>query len=60
LRVTVIQPSLWKRMKAKVAQRLTAEMIAEFVLGAATVLLTTELFVTLARALEHYTIIPLP
>ena len=60
LRVTIVQPSLWKQMKAKVAQTLTTETIAEIVLRAATVLLTTGLFVSLARALEHYTIIPLP
>jgi hypothetical protein len=60
LHISTVQPSLWEQVKARVTSKLTVETIAELVFGAITVLLTTGLFVGLARALAHYTIIPLP
>lgn len=60
LRVTVVQPSLWERLKTKMDQALSQEPVAEAVFGAVTVLLATGIFVSLARALAHYTIVPWP
>jgi hypothetical protein len=60
LRVTTVQPSMWKRVTAKVEKTLSVEKSAEIIFGAATVLLTAGLFVSLARAVAHYTIIPVP
>ena len=60
LRVTVVRPSVWGRIKAKVDQTLSQEPVAEAVFGAVTILLATGLFMSFARALEHYTIIPWP
>ena len=60
LRVTVVQPSVWERITAKMDQALSQERVAEAVFGAVTVLLTTGLFVSFARALAHYTIVPWP
>ncbi|MBI3301402.1 MAG: hypothetical protein HYZ72_04895 [Deltaproteobacteria bacterium] len=60
LRVIVVHPSVWKRVRAWARRTLTEETVAEFVLGTATIFLTVCLFVGLARALEHYTIIPWP
>jgi hypothetical protein len=60
LRVTVVQPSVWTRMKTKIEQTLSPETMAEVIFGSATVLLTAGMFIALARALAHYTIVPLP
>ncbi len=60
LRVTVVQPSAWERLKAKVDQALSQAPVAEAVFGAVTVVLAAGLFLSFARALAHYTIIPIP
>ena len=60
LRVTIVQPSVWQRLKMKVEQTLSSETSAEIIFGSATVLLTLGMFIALARAVAHYTIIPLP
>ena len=60
LRVTLVQPSVWKRINAKVDQLLSQESVALAVFGTVTVLLATGLFMSFARALAHYTIVPLP
>jgi hypothetical protein len=60
LRVTTVRPSLWERMRAWAEKTLTTEMRAEIVFATATILLAGGLFASLARALAHYTIIPLP
>lgn len=60
LRVTVVQPSVWRRLQMKVEQTLSSETSAEIIFGSATVLLTIGVFVALARAVAHYTIVPMP
>jgi len=60
LRVTTFRPSVWERMRAWARRTLTAETTADVILGSATIFLVTVLFVSFARALAHYTIIPLP
>jgi hypothetical protein len=59
LRVTTVRPSLREQMRAW-ARKIPAEDRAEVILGITTVLLVSGLFVSFARALAHYTIIPLP
>ncbi len=60
LRVTVVQPSAWERLKAKVDRVLSQAAVAEAVFGAVTVVLTAGIVISLARAVAHYTIIPIP
>jgi hypothetical protein len=60
LRVTVVRPSIWEQVKTKVEQVLAMETKAEVIFGAVTILLALGLFVGLARALAHYTIVPWP
>jgi hypothetical protein len=60
LRITTVRPSVWERATARIEKTLSTEAAAEAVFGVATVLLTAVLFVSLARALAHYTIIPWP
>jgi len=60
LQVTVVQPSVWKRINTKVDRILSQESVAEAVFGTVTVLLAAGLFVSFARELAHYTIVPLP
>jgi hypothetical protein len=60
LRVTVVRPSVRERVRAWARRTLTEETVAEVIFGTATVFLVTVLFVSFARALAHYTIIPLP
>jgi len=60
LRITTVQPSVWKRVTANVARALSVEKRAEIIFATVTVLLATGLFVSLARALANYTIIPWP
>ena len=59
LRVTKVRPSLREQVRAW-ARRTWAEESAEIILGVTTIVLVTGLFVSFARALAHYTIIPLP
>ena len=59
-RVTVVQPSVRERITAKVDQALSQERVAGAIFGAVTVLLATGLFVSFARALAHYAIVPWP
>jgi hypothetical protein len=59
LRVTTVRPSLREQVRAWV-RKIPAEDRAEVILGVTTVFLVTGLFVSFARALAHYTIIPLP
>ena len=60
LRVTAIHPSMQKRLRAWANRTLTEETVAEAALVTASISLMVWLFVGLARALEHYTIIPWP
>ncbi|MGE0682798.1 MAG: hypothetical protein AB7P69_18085 [Candidatus Binatia bacterium] len=60
LRITTIRPSAWERATARIEKMLSTEATAEAVFGVATVLLAAGLFVSLARALAHYLIVPLP
>jgi hypothetical protein len=60
LRVKTFRPSVRERVGAWVQRTLTAETTAEVIFGSATFFLVTALFVSFARALAHYTIIPLP
>jgi hypothetical protein len=60
LRVTTFHPSVPEQVRAWVQRTLTAETVAEVIFGSATIFLVTALFVSFARALAHYTIIPLP
>ena len=59
-RVLSLRPSVWERVGAWARRTLTGERVTEAALVAATVLLMVWLFVGLSRALEHYSIIPLP
>jgi len=60
LRVTKVRPSVREQVRAWAQRTLTEETVAEVIFGTATVFLVTVLFVSFARALAHYTIIPLP
>ena len=60
LRVTTMRPSLWERVRAWAERALTSETVAEIVLATVTVSLTESLLFSLYRALETYTIIPMP
>jgi hypothetical protein len=60
LRITTVRPSAWERATARIEKMLSTEAAAEAVFGVATVLLVAGLFVSLARALAHYTIVPMP
>jgi hypothetical protein len=60
LRITTVRPSAWERATARIAKTLSTEAAAEVVFGVATILLVAGLFVSLARALAHYTIVPMP
>jgi len=59
LRVTTVRPSLREQVRAWV-QKMPTEDRAEVILSITTIVLVTGLFVSFARALAHYTIIPLP
>jgi len=56
LRLTTVRPSTWERLRARLEKTFTADVI----FGTVTVLLASGLFISFARALAHYTIIPLP
>jgi hypothetical protein len=60
LRVAFLRPSLWKRVQVWTQRALADGTAAEITLGAATVFLAVWLFVSFSRALQHYTIIPIP
>lgn len=60
LRVTMVRPSVRERVRAWAQKTLTEETVAEVIFDTATIFLVTVLFVSFARALAHYTIIPLP
>ncbi|HJY83271.1 MAG TPA: hypothetical protein VKK81_19580 [Candidatus Binatia bacterium] len=60
LRVTTVRPSVWERVRAWAERTLTSETVAEIVLATVTISLTGSLLFSLYRALENYTIIPLP
>jgi hypothetical protein len=60
LRILTIRPSAWERATERIGKTLSSEAAVEAVFGVATVLLVAGLFISLARALAHYTIIPLP
>jgi len=55
-----MRPSLWERVKAWAEMTLTSETVAEIVLATVSVSLTGSLPFSLYRALENYTIIPMP
>ncbi len=60
LRVTTVQPSLWQRIQTQMKETGMAETLAEVILATATFSLVGGLLFGLYRALESYTIIPLP
>ena len=60
LRVTTVRPSVWARVRVWTERTLTSETVAEIVLATATFSLTGTLLFSLYRALENYTIIPMP
>jgi len=60
LRVTTVRPSVWERIRVWAERTLTAETVAEIVLATVTVSLTGSLLFGLYRALESYTVIPMP
>jgi hypothetical protein len=60
LRVTTIQPSRWERLSTRMKETAMAETIAEAILATLTFSLVGGLLFSLYRALEQYTIIPLP
>lgn len=60
LRVAVRGPSLWERGKTWAQRTLTAETVAEIVLGVFTLCLALWLCVSFSLALQNYTIVPLP
>jgi hypothetical protein len=60
LRVTTIQLSRWERLSTRMKETAMAETIAEGILATLTFSLVGGLLFSLYRALEQYTIIPLP
>lgn len=60
LRVTTLRPSLWEQTKRWTQKTFSAETLVEVGFASATVFLLAILLVSLARGLEHYTIIPWP
>jgi hypothetical protein len=60
LRVATIQPSLRQRLQAQLKDTSLRETLTEMILAMATFSLVGGLLFSLYRALEHYTIIPLP
>jgi len=60
LRVTTVQPSLRQRIQTRMKETGLAETMTEIVLATATFSLVGGLLFSLYRALEHYTIVPLP
>ena len=60
LSVTTIQPSPWERLLTWIKETGRGETITEIVLATVTFALLGGLLFSLYRALEQYTIIPLP
>lgn len=60
LRVTTIHPSRWERLSMRMKETAMGETIAEVILATVTFSLVGGLLFSLYRALEQYTIIPLP
>lgn len=60
LRVTTIQPSPWERLLTRMKETGMGETLTEVILATATFSLVGGLLFSLYRALEQYTIIPLP
>ena len=60
LRVTTVQPSLWQQIQTRMKESGMAETVTEAILATATFSLVGGLLFGLYRALEQYTIIPLP
>jgi hypothetical protein len=60
LRVTTIHPSRWERLSTRTKESAMAETVTEGILATLTFSLVGGLLFSLYRALEQYTIIPLP
>ena len=60
LRVTTIHPPLWERVSKRMEETGLAETMTEAILATTTFSLVGGLMLALYRALEQYTIIPLP
>ncbi|MBM4257502.1 MAG: hypothetical protein FJ147_16600 [Deltaproteobacteria bacterium] len=60
LRVTTVQLSRWERMATRVKATGMMETVTEGVLTTTTFLMMSGLLFALYRALEQYTIVPLP
>ena len=60
LSVTTIHPSPWERLSTRIKETGRGETITEIVLATVTFSLVGGLLFSLYRALEQYTIIPLP
>ena len=60
LRVTTIHPSRWERLSTRMRETGMAETITEVILATLTFSLVGGLLFSFYRALENYTIIPLP
>jgi hypothetical protein len=60
LRVTTVQPSAWQRIQTQMKETGVAETVTEAILATATFSLVGGLLFGLYRALESYTVIPLP
>ena len=60
LRVTTVQPSAWQRIQTQMKETGVAEAVTEVILATATFSLVGGLLFSVYRALESYTIIPLP
>ena len=60
LSVTTIHPSPWQRLATRIKATARGETLTEIVLATLTFSLVGGLLLSLYRALEQYTIIPLP
>ena len=60
LRITTVRPSWWQRIQAQTKETGVKETVTEAILAVTTFSLVGGLLFSLYRALEHYTIIPLP
>lgn len=60
LRITTVQPSWWQRIRTRMKETGVTETVTEVILAVATFSLVGGLMFALYRALEVYTIIPLP
>jgi hypothetical protein len=60
LRVTTVQPSLRQQIQTRLKDTSLTETVTEIILATATFSLVGGLLFGLYRALEHYTIIPIP